>query len=218
MNLINTTLTHKIKKGEQASKGNAPALIMLHGRGANEDDLLSLSDYLDQRMLVIAARAPFHFQLGGGYTWYDVLEVGKPEPKMFGESYQRLTQFVEDVRKGYPIHPQQIFFLGFSMGTIMSFAYSLTHPGMVRGVMANSGYVPEESDLQFQWSKMTGTSFFVAHGKYDPVIPVQFGQRAKDLLREANIDVTYREYEMAHQINEESLHDMAEWLQHKLPR
>ena len=216
MESINTTLTHKIQEPEQTSKEKPPALVLLHGRGANEDDLLGLTEYFDQRLFCIAARAPFPFQSGEGYTWYDVLEVGRPEPNMFAESYQRLVQFLEDIKKKYPINPHKIFFLGFSMGTIMSYSLALTMPGSVAGVIANSGYIPEDTDLKFQWDKLKGKPFFVAHGLYDPVIPVQYGQRAKDLLREAGVNLTYREYEMAHQINEESLNDISTWLNDKI--
>src|ERR1041385_5858788 len=216
MNLIHTTLTHKILQPQQTSAGKPPALVLLHGRGASEDDLLGLSEYLDQRLFFIAARAPFPFEFGGGYTWYDVQEVGRPEPKMFDESYRRLTQFFDDIKKGYPVNPNEIFFLGFSMGTMMSYSLALTRPGSIAGVIANSGYIPEETGLIFQWDKLDGTSFFVAHGIYDPVIPVQFGRRAKELLREAKADLTYREYEMAHQIGEESLNDIGVWLGEKI--
>ena len=216
MELIATTLTHKIVEPDQTSKEKPPALVLLHGRGANEDDLLGLREYFDQRLFCIAARAPFQFEYGGGYTWYDVMEVGRPEPKMFDESYKRLVQFFEDIRKQYPINPKKIFLLGFSMGTVMSYSLALTMPGYAAGVMANSGYIPEGTNLTFQWEKLKGANFFVAHGVSDPVIPVQFGRHAKDLLHEAKINLTYREYDMGHQINEESLNDMSAWLGDKI--
>jgi phospholipase/carboxylesterase len=216
MNLIQTTLKHKILPSRKKDQAKHPTLILLHGRGASEDDLLGLSEYMDERFMFIAARAPFPFQFGGGYTWYDLLEVGKPEPKMFSESYSRLVQFFEDVKKGYPVDPSKIFLLGFSMGTMMSYSLALTIPQAVVGVVANSGYIPEETDLKFQWDKIGTTSFFVAHGLYDQVIPVQFGRRAKELLEKYNANLTYREYDMGHQINEESLNDIAKWLTQKL--
>lgn len=218
MNTITSTLTHKIIPPYARTSARPPALIMLHGRGANENDLLGLSEFLDERLFFIAPRAPFDFQFGAGFTWYNILEIGKPEPVMFGESYRRLSEFIEDVKKGYPVDPGRIFLLGFSMGTIMSFALALTQPGVVRGVVANSGYIPEDTDLTFQWDKLAGTSFFVAHGIDDPVIPVSYGRRAKFLLEHAGADFIYREYEMVHQIGEESLNDIAKWLSKMLGR
>ena len=212
MNLIQTALTHKILTPRRTAGGKSPALILLHGRGANEDDLLGLAEYLDDRLFIISPRAPFPFQFGGGSTWYDILEVGKPEPRMFAESYRKLMQFFEDVKAGYPVDPAKIIFCGFSMGTMMSYSVALTHPESVLGVAANSGYIPEETELKFQWDRVQGKPFFVAHGRIDPVIPVSFGRRAKELLEKARAEVTYREYDMGHQINEESLNDMMEWV------
>ena len=212
MNLIHSALIHKILPPQKKSGGKYPTLILLHGRGANEDDLLGLAEYLDERLFIISARAPFDFQYGGGYTWYDILEVGKPEPKMFGVSYKKLLQFFDDVKKGYPIDASKVFFCGFSMGTMMSYAISLTCPESVSGVIANSGYIPEGSDLTFEWNKIKDKPFFVGHGRYDPIIPVAFGKRAKELLEQAHASVMYREYDMGHQISEESLNDMMNWL------
>ena len=94
---------------------------------------------------------------------------------------------------------------------MMSYAVALTHPGGVLGVAANSGYIPEGTELKFQWNQIEEKPFFVAHGRHDPVIPVSFGQRAKELLEKAHADVTYREYDMGHQIGEESLNDLMQW-------
>ncbi len=212
MNLIHTSLVHKILSPRMRSAGKPPALIMLHGRGADEHDLFELSKYLDERLFIISVRAPFQFAFSGGYTWYDIIDIGKPEPKMFRESYDKVMRFIEDVKKGYPIDPEKIFLFGFSMGAIMSFVVTLAHSDMVKGVIANSGLIPENIDLKFEWDKIKGKPFFVAHGKYDSVIPIAFAKRAKELLEKARADVTYREYEMDHQIDEESLNDIMKWL------
>lgn len=212
MNQIQSTLYHKILPPRNNKNSDYPALIMLHGRGANEDDLLGLAEYLDERLFVISPRAPFQFEWGGGYTWYEVLEVGRPEPRMFAESYSKLNQFLDDVINGYPVDPKRIFFLGFSMGTMMSYSLLLTKPESIAGLVANSGYVPEETDLRFQWDKLAGKNIFIAHGLYDPVIPVQFARRAKELFSKTLAVVTYKEYPMAHQISEESLNDFSHWL------
>jgi phospholipase/carboxylesterase len=212
MDLIHSTLTHKILIPERRGTERYPAVMMIHGRGADENDLLGLAEYLDDRLFVISVRAPFPFQYGGGFAWYDVIEVGTPEPRMFAESYRKLSQFIDDARTGYPIDPTKLVLLGFSMGSIMSLAIALSKPDSVLAVAAHSGYVPEGTDLEFQWNGIAGKPFFVAHGVYDPVIPVAFGRRTKELLERSGASVTYREYEMGHQISEESLNDLMAWL------
>lgn len=216
MNTIETTLTHKIIPPRRADAGPSPALILLHGRGANEDDLLGLASYLDERFFLVAPRAPFSFQWGDGFTWYDILEIGSPEPGMFAESYNRLSTFLDDVRKGYPVDPGRFFLLGFSMGTIMSYSIALTKPSTITGVVANSGYIPEDADLRFAWEELEGRAFFISHGTGDPIIPVSFARRAKELLLPTNALVTYREYIMGHQISDESLGDALNWMADRL--
>lgn len=210
-----SSLIHKLVPPSTDQPSPYPTLILLHGRGTNEDDLLGLVPYLDPRLFVISVRAPFAFPFGG-WTWYEIHEVGGPHPPQFEESFHRLVQFLADAKQHYPVDPRRVFLLGFSMGTVMSFALSLTKPEEIAGVVAHSGYVPEQTSLTLAWDKLQNTSFFVAHGEYDPVIPVHFGRRAKELLVAAKADITYREYPIAHQVNEESLTDLAEWLKQRV--
>lgn len=218
---IDSVLVHKVVPSRRSGT-SYPTLIMLHGRGANEDDLLSLAEYLDERLLIISPRAPFPFTWGGGYTWYEILNTGSPEPKMFAESYTRLVQFLDDVQRGYPVDAERIYLLGFSMGTMMSYAMLLTEPERIAGVVAHSGYVPEEhglnlqGDVRFRWDMLRGKSIFIAHGLYDPVIPVQLARKTRALFSKTEADVTYKEYPMAHQISEESLEEFSHWLTQRI--
>jgi phospholipase/carboxylesterase len=162
--------------------------------------------------MVISVRAPYPFQYSEGYTWYDFNEIGTPDPTMFRSSYQHLTTFLEDILNGYPVDRNRLFLFGFSMGTMMAFAIALTKPGLIRGVVGNSGYIPERAGLDFTWSEVSGTSFFVAHGTHDPVIPVEMARRTHELLKKTNAPLTYHEYPMGHEISQESLDDAVTWL------
>jgi phospholipase/carboxylesterase len=132
------------------------------------------------------------------------------------ESYERLVQFLDDIKKQYPVDSGRVFLLGFSMGTMMSFSLVLTKPQSIRGVVAHSGYIPEDTGLAFRLNELNDTSFFVAHGLHDPVIPVQFGRRAKEILGSAKVDLTYKEYPIGHEISDESLLDLSEWLKKRI--
>lgn len=214
---ISTTLVHKIRPPVTSSQGKSPALILLHGRGTNEDDLLGLADFLDPRFYIISPRAPYRFEEGlGGYTWFGLRETGKPDPVQFGDAYRLLTQFIDDVKKGYPVDSDCIFLLGFSMGSIMSFAVALTQPTTVRGIVAHSGYIPENVSLHFAWSQLAPLSVYIAHGLHDPVIPIEKARRAHELLSKTGADLTYKEYPIPHTISEESLDDLSQWLQKRL--
>ena len=212
---IKTSLIHKVLPSSTPQEEQQPALIMLHGRGTNEDDLLGLAEYLDPRFLIVGARAPFPFEFGG-FAWYQISDIGTPDAGQFEESYDRLSKFVQDVKAGYPVDPGRIFLLGFSMGSIMSLALSLSKPGLFNGVVAHSGYVPENASLKFRWDELAGLGVFVAHGIDDPVIPIEFGRRTRDLLTKSPADLTYREYPIGHTISEESLADFSSWLRKRL--
>ena len=169
---VPSALFHKLVPPGPLAREPYPVLVLLHGRGADEEDLLGLAPALDPRLLIVSVRAPFQFP-SGGWTWYDIHEVGSPRQEQFAESYDRMEQFLADVKKQYAVDSRQMFLFGFSMGAVMSYAISLTNPEEIAGVVAHSGYVPEQSSLRFALDKLQNSSFFVAHGIHDPVIPGQ---------------------------------------------
>jgi len=211
-----TFLAHRVQPPTSPRAASHPTVIMLHGRGADENDLLGLAPYLDDRLLILSVRAPYPFQYGGGFAWYDMEQVGTPEPTMFKSSYDKLITFVNDAVQQYPVDPERLFLFGFSMGTVMSYALALSRPALFRGVAANSGYVPEGTHLTYLWDQLSGVGFSITHGIHDPVIPVAFARRARDLFARSNAQVTYKEYPMGHQISEESLNDVARWLTQRI--
>jgi phospholipase/carboxylesterase len=185
-------------------------MIMLHGRGSDEEDLLGITPMLDHRFMVISARAPYQF-LYGGYTWYDLEEGGSPDLPMFDESYRKLSAFLDDVVAGYPVDPSRVILFGFSMGTVMSYALGLTRPEKIRAVAANSGYLPEVPSLTYRWQELDRTEFFITHGTEDPIIPIALARRAHELLTTSNALVTYKEYPMPHTLGERALADVLAW-------
>ncbi len=220
--LMSTTLTHKVILPKNSPKKKHPTILFLHGRGADENDLLSLAEYFGDTFLYIAVRAPFKFEYGW-FTWYEILEAGTPDEKMFPQSYNLLSDFFDEMKKEFPIDEKKIFLFGFSMGTVMSYALALTRPHEIAGVIANSGYIAEETHLNYEWEKINCNelsrpfpTFFVAHGIDDPLIPVAFGRRAQQLLEQHNAKVYYKEYPMAHQISEESLEDIVRWINERI--
>jgi phospholipase/carboxylesterase len=130
---------------------------------------------------------------------------------MFEESYQKLSTFLDDVCAGYPVRIDRVLLFGFSMGTVMAYALALTRPDMIRAVAANSGYLPEDTSLSYRWQDLAQTDFFITHGVSDPVIPVTFARRARDVLISSTAKVTYREYPMLHTLGEQALADVLNW-------
>jgi phospholipase/carboxylesterase len=189
-----------------------PTIFALHGRGADANDLLPLVESLGRRdALLIAPRAPFRFNLGGGFAWYEMGQDWTPHSATFGKSLDLLRNFLGQVKVGYPVDPSRIVLLGFSQGTVMSYAAALLEPSSVQGLVTLSGYVPLRSGLPLKLDDVKGLPVFISHGTYDDLIPVKFGREASELLKKAGAEVSFHEYLMGHEVNEETIMDLARW-------
>jgi phospholipase/carboxylesterase len=195
--------------------GPHPTLILLHGRGTDENDLLNLTPSFDPRLLVVSIRAPYKF-LFGGYMWFDLDEQSGVNTDQLMEGCDALIRCLDDVQQKLSIDPKRIFLFGFSMGAMMSLTVSLSHPDRFKGVVAHSGLLPQDHTLKYRWNELDGISFFIEHGTQDPIVPVELGKQAHQRLLDAKADVVYREYPIQHTISEESLNDAAVWLQQKI--
>lgn len=216
MKTISTELFHLIHMPVNDVAEKHPLLILVHGMGADEEDLFGLVQFLDERFLVLSVRAPYPFPFSGGYTWYDLGAIGAPDPAKFKVSYEKLLTFVRDAVTGYPVDPSQVYLYGFSMGTVMSLALALTRPELIAGVVGNSGYIAEDTHLEYKWKNLADVNFFLTHGMDDPLIPIQFARRVRDLFEKSNAQFIFKEYPMAHEISQESLMETSAWLTQQL--
>ena len=196
--------------------GPHPLLLLLHGRGANEQDLLPLAGGLDPRFLVVSARAPL--ARWGGYHWYDLIEMGTPEPSTYARGLQELQRFVGELLTAYPVTADQLYLLGFSQGAMMAGSLLMTQPETIAGAVLLSGYLPLEQGLPVQTERLAGKPIFIGHGVADNVLPIRHGREARDYFQAAGADLSYHEYPMAHQISTRERQDVAEWLTARLDR
>ncbi len=215
---MNSEQQLKYKETEPRKKleGGNPLLVLLHGRGTDEHDLIGLAPYLDERLHIVSARAPFRFQWGPGYAWYDIEEVGKPDRDKFPQSREMIKELIDSLQREKKGVKNKTFLLGFSMGSVMACAVSLAYPEIVKGVVAHSGYIAEGDNTNYNWNDAKKVEYFIAHGAADPVIPVHFGKRAEELMRQHDMNFNYKEYPIAHQISEESLRDFSQWLKDRI--
>ena len=193
-----------------------PTVLCLHGRGSNEQDLISLAPYLDERLLWISPRAPL--DLMGGYEWYRLEGIGVPNQATFDAAVETLDRFVAEALAAYPVDPRRLFLLGFSQGSMMSYSLALTQPGRVAGVVAQSGYIPLNWGLKVDTAGLQRKPFILTHGAFDPVIPVEWARQARDYLAQAGADVEYHEFPMEHHVSEESLAAIADWMKKRLQK
>jgi phospholipase/carboxylesterase len=208
---------------ERPAAGAAEGLLVLHhGRGTSERDLIGLADVLDPeaRLRVVSPRGPLQVEGWPGYHWYLVPRVGYPDPDTFFAARAALAELHDRLWEETGVGPEATVLGGFSMGAVMSHAlgWSGDRPA-VAGVLAFSGFVPTVDGWEpVLADRAERTRAFVAHGDRDPVIGVEFGRAARDLLEAGGVDVTYRESAVAHQIDPASLADAAGWLAATLGR
>ena len=195
-------------------------LVLFHGRGADEHDLFPLLDLLDpdRRLLAATPRGPLHLPPGGAH-WYAVREIGYPDPETFADTYARASSWLDDLARAAGIPPERTVLGGFSQGAVMTYALGLGR-GRPRpaGLIALSGFVPTVPgfalDLEPPLPRVA-----IGHGALDPVISVEWGRRARDLLTQAGADVDYRESpHMGHSIDPMFLRELPNWLATTLPR
>lgn len=201
---------------ERAAAGEPEGLLVLHhGRGTSEQDLIGLADFLDpeQRLRVVSPRAPLQLPGSPGYHWYLVPRVGYPDPETFEAARSALAELHDGLWEESGIGPERTVLGGFSMGAVMSYATALSadRPA-VAGILAFSGFVPTVEGWEPAVADRTGTRAFVSHGRNDPVIGIEFAQRARQLLSEGGLDVTYRESDLGHQIDPAHLREASAWL------
>jgi phospholipase/carboxylesterase len=201
---------------ERPAAGEAAGLVVLHhGRGADERDLLGLADVLDpeRRLHVVTPRAPLTLPGWPGHHWYVVPRVGYPDPDTFRAAYGALSSLHDELWERTGLTPEQTVFGGFSMGSVMSYALGLgPHRPAPAGILAFSGFVPTVDGWQPDLASRTGTRAFIAHGRNDPIMDFEFARRARDLLEAGGLPVEYHESDAAHHIDPEHVPAAIAWL------
>jgi phospholipase/carboxylesterase len=196
-------------------------LVLHHGRGADEHDLLSLADALDpaRRLHIATPRAPLSLPGWPGHHWYLVPQVGFPDPETFHAAYRELAGFHDELWRRTGIAPAATVLGGFSMGSVMSYSLGLgpDRPPPA-GILAFSGFVPSVGGWQPELESRTALRAFIAHGRRDPVIAVEFARSARDLLQAADLQVDYHESEVGHAIDPAHVPLAVDWLERVLPR
>jgi phospholipase/carboxylesterase len=196
----------------EAAGDPAGALVLFHGRGADEHDLYPLLDILDpeRRLLGVTPRGPFSFPPGGAH-WYALREVGFPDRETFRDTYEKVGAWLDGFLQERGLLHDQTVLGGFSMGAVMTYSFGLGK-GRPRpaALIAFSGFNPTVEGFELDLSNVPPVA--IGHGTYDPIIPVEFGRQARQLLEEAGASVLYREYPLQHAIDPSFLMDLRGWM------
>jgi phospholipase/carboxylesterase len=195
-------------------------LVLIHGRGTNEFDLLPLGDALDpeRRLTVVSPRAPFTLPPGGAH-WYAVHRVGFPDPATFWPAFQTLGRWLDALPESFSVPWEHTVLGGFSQGAVMTYALGLG-PDRVppAGLIALSGFIPTVEGFELQLEDRRDYRVAIGHGTLDPIIPVEFGRAAGDRLTEAGLSVLYRQSPMPHTIDPGFIEELVPWVRGVLAR
>jgi phospholipase/carboxylesterase len=198
-----------------AAQEAAGLLVLHHGRGTDEHDLLGLADALDpeRRLHAVTPRGPLTLPGWPGNHWYVVPRVGYPDPDTFAASYAALGEFHDALWERTGLDPERTVLGGFSMGSVMSYATGLgpDRPAPA-GILAFSGFIPTVDGWEPDLAGRTDLRAFVAHGRGDPVIGVDFARAARERLESAGLDLEYHEGDGAHYIEPAHAAAAARWL------
>lgn len=199
---------------------NTKLLILLHGYGSNEEDLFSFATELPEDMIIISARAPQTLGFGS-HAWYTI-HFNNSQGKFSDipeaiDAREKIATLIAELQKTYAVSTQDTFLLGFSQGTILSYAVALNYPKLVQKVVALSGYVnPDLLPDNLETTDYSQLDFFISHGSVDQVIPAEWANKAPEFLKQLNIKHCYQEYPVGHGVAPKNFFDFKNWIEERL--
>lgn len=212
---MNLSLQYKIREPKVKLDKN-PLLLLLHGYGSNEADLFSFAEELPEEYYIISARAPHDMQYGS-YAWYainfDAEENKFSDHEQAKVSRDLIAVFIEELIQKYPIDSKKVTLIGFSQGSILSYAVALSYPEKVQKVVAMSGYLNLEIVTDdYLKNTFNNLKIFASHGTVDQVIPVEWARKTPAIVENLGIDITYKEYPIGHGVAPQNFYDFKNWL------
>jgi len=203
---------------EPSGAGPHPTILTLHGRGANAFDLLGLAPYLcNGKFLMICPQGRLETPIGPGafgYAWYPMSMGGPPDIGAILSSREKLRQFIDACMKRYPIDTEKLVVVGFSQGGVMAYSLALSNPERFAGLAVLSSWLPTEliPKLSINNEAVQSLPTIVQHGSQDQMIEIQRAKDSVERLRALRVPLTYRDYDMGHEITPRSLTELSAWL------
>jgi len=211
---------HHIIRESSVTNGKAPLLIMLHGYGSDENDLFSFASELPKELFIVSAKAPYTLQPYGN-AWYAInfdADKGKwNDNEQAIASREVLAKFIDEVCETYPVDTKNVTLLGFSQGTILSYAVALSYPEKVKNIVALSGYINKDIlPENLNQDDYKSLDFYCSHGSVDQVIPVDWARQTTPFLESLNIKHTYSEFPVGHGVAPQNFFELKDWLEERI--
>lgn len=201
-------------------KENAPLLILCHGYGSDENDLFSFAQELPEELFIISVRAPYPMQPYGN-AWYAInfdAEQNKWNDNVQAvKSRDAIAAFIDEACEAYPVNKDNVSLLGFSQGSILSYAVALTYPEKLKNIIALSGYISEDIfPDELKPETYTNLDFYCSHGSVDQVIPVDWARKIPEFLSKLNIKHVYNEFPVGHGVAPQNFYEFKTWLETRI--
>ncbi|MEM9687384.1 MAG: alpha/beta fold hydrolase [Bacteroidota bacterium] len=211
---------YHIIKAPVIKREKSPVLFMFHGYGSNEEDLFSFAPELPDTLFIISVRAPYEL-MHSSYAWNTInfdAPAGKwSDDEQAKESRDRVVTFIGEACHAYDLDVENVSLLGFSQGTILSYAVALSYPEKVKNIIALSGYINTNIIVQgYEDKDHSKLHFYCSHGSLDQVLPVAWARQAPEILDRLKIEYIYEEFPVGHGVAPENLYAFKHWLDDKL--
>jgi len=215
MNKQKLSLEHNYKAPAN-NNGKSPAIIMLHGYGSDENDLFSFASELPDNYTIISLKAPYAMQPYGN-AWYaihfDNVDGKWSNDEQAIESRDLVVKCIDEIISAYNVDSENITLLGFSQGTILSFAVALSYPGKIKNVIGLSGYINDAIFKEgFSENDFSKLNIYSSHGSVDQVIPVDWARKTQPFLQNLGINCEYSEFPVGHGVAPQNFYELKEWL------
>ncbi len=194
-----------------AETPDAPTLLLFHGTGGDENDLLPVGRMLDERAALLSPRGKV-LEYGMSRFFRRLAEGVFDHEDLVNRTHE-LAEFVERAVNEYGIDPRRLFAVGFSNGANVAASLLLTYPRLLAGAILLRAMVPFEPERAPDLSE---TPVYLAAGRSDQMVPPENTERLAQLLREAGADVTLDWQPGGHGIGPEEVQAARNWLADKI--
>ncbi len=218
-NDLDYNLNYSIRPATNEANQPIPVLVLLHGLGSNELDMLNLAQYFDKYLMVVCLQAPFKigdqkyswfdFKLNGGNFIYDIDQLNG--------SIEKVLVYIDKLKTEYNLDSKRVYIGGFSQGAIMSLGISLRHSDKFAGALILSGDLFKEFEKEVKSIEINPSlSIYMSHGRNDRILP--FAEAKKDalLLQDLGVNLESFWFDSKHTISQENYMSMINWMTKQL--
>jgi len=206
-----------LRRGANSEHDFKGTLVLLHGYGADEYDLMGLSPYFEPDLDILSIRGPGQTPYGGA-SWFDIDMLSDGSLKFNVSQAQAscdgVITLIDQLKAEGVIKDEKIILAGFSQGASISNLITLNKPDLIRALLLMSGRLTEGVELLTTAAEsLKGLPVFAGHGTMDQVIPIDYGRKIVSFWESLPVNLDHHEYAMGHEINQEELTHIQNWFE-----